>query len=93
LFVYKVRRQRGRAFPDLTNLYYINLDQNAEWYEPEDFDLTEKSIKRERGRPFKRQLEEGSMTTLLTHTVAHSTKPFFMPKTNNHPPKKFLSLS
>ena len=24
-----------------------------------------------------------SMTTLLTHTVAHSTKPSFMPKTNN----------
>ena len=34
-----------------------------------------------------------SMTTLLTHTVAHSTKPFSRPKTNNQPPKKFLSLS
>ena len=34
-----------------------------------------------------------SMTTLLTHTVAHSTKPSFMPKTNNQPPKKFLSLT
>ena len=33
-----------------------------------------------------------SMTTLLTHTVAHSTKPSFMPKTNKQPPKKFLSL-
>ena len=33
-----------------------------------------------------------SMTTLLTHTVAHSTKPSFMPKTNNQPPKKFLSV-
>ena len=33
-----------------------------------------------------------SMTTLLTHTVAHSTKPSFMPKTNNQPLKKFLSL-
>ena len=31
-----------------------------------------------------------SMTTLLTHTVAHSTKPSFMPKTNNKPPKKCL---
>ena len=31
-----------------------------------------------------------SMTTLLTHTVAHSTKPSFMPKTNNQPLKKFL---
>ena len=30
-----------------------------------------------------------SMTTLLTHTVAHSTTPSFMPKTNNQPPKKF----
>ena len=28
------------------------------------------------------------MTTLLTHTVAHSTKPSFMPKTNNQPLKK-----
>ena len=34
-----------------------------------------------------------SMTTLLSHTVAHSTKPSFMPKTNNQPPKKFLSLA
>ena len=34
-----------------------------------------------------------SMTTLLMHTVAHSTKPSFMPKTNNQPPKKFLSLA
>ena len=33
-----------------------------------------------------------SMTTLLTHTVAHSTKPSFMPKINNQSPKKFLSL-
>ena len=29
----------------------------------------------------------------LTHTVAHSTKPSFMPKTNNQPAKKFLSLA
>ena len=34
-----------------------------------------------------------SMTTLLMHTVAHSTKPSFMPKTNNQPHKKFLSLA
>ena len=34
-----------------------------------------------------------SMTTLLMHTVAHSTKPSFMHKTNNQPHKKFLSLS
>ena len=34
-----------------------------------------------------------SMNTFLTHTVAHSTKPSFMPKTNNQPPKKFLSLA
>ena len=34
-----------------------------------------------------------SMTTLLMHTAAHSTKPSFMPKTNNHPHKKFLSLA
>ena len=32
-----------------------------------------------------------SMTTLLTHTVAHSTKPSFM--YNNQPPKKSLSLA
>ena len=34
-----------------------------------------------------------SMTTLLTHTVAHSTKPSFRPKTNNQPIKNFLSLA
>ena len=34
-----------------------------------------------------------SMTTLLTHTVAHSTKPSFRPKTNNQTLKKFLSLA
>ena len=34
-----------------------------------------------------------SMTTLLIHTIAHSTKSSFMPKTNNQPPKKFLSLA
>ena len=38
-------------------------------------------------------LNKVSMTTLLTHTVAHSTKPSFMPKTNNQPPKMFLSLA
>ena len=38
-------------------------------------------------------LLHSSMTTLLTHTVAHSTKPSFMPKANNQPPKKFLSLA
>ena len=34
-----------------------------------------------------------SMTTLLTHTVAHSTKRSFRPETNNQPLKKFLSLA
>ena len=34
-----------------------------------------------------------SMTTLLTHTVAHSTKPSYRPKTNNQSLKKFLSLA
>ena len=34
-----------------------------------------------------------SMTTLLMHTVAHSTKPSFRPKTNNQPLKKFLTLA
>ena len=34
-----------------------------------------------------------SLTTLLTHTVAHSTKPSSMPITNNQPPKTFLSLA
>ena len=33
-----------------------------------------------------------SMTTLLTHTVAHSTKPSFRPKTNNQPPKKLEKI-
>ena len=34
-----------------------------------------------------------SMTSLLTHTVAHSTRPFFRTKTNYQPLKKFLSLA
>ena len=34
-----------------------------------------------------------SMTSLLMHTVAHSTKPSFMPKTNNQPHKNVLSLA
>ena len=34
-----------------------------------------------------------SMTSLLTHTVAHSTRPSFRLKTNNQPLKKFLSLA
>ena len=33
-----------------------------------------------------------SMTQLLTHSVAHYTKPSSRPKTNNQPLKKFLSL-
>ena len=31
-----------------------------------------------------------SMTSLLTHTVAHSTRPSFWPKTKNQPLKKCL---
>ena len=34
-----------------------------------------------------------SMTSLLTHTFAHSTRPSFRLKTNNQPLKKFLSLA
>ena len=35
-----------------------------------------------------------SMTQLLTHSVAHSTKPSSRPKTNNQPTiKKFLGLA
>ena len=34
-----------------------------------------------------------SMTSLLTHSVAHSTRPSFRPKINNQPLKKFLSLA
>ena len=36
--------------------------------------------------------KNAKQSTLLTHTLAHSTKPSFMPKTNNQTPKKFLSL-
>ena len=36
---------------------------------------------------------DSSMTSLLTHTVAHSTRPSFRLKTNNQPLKKFLSLA
>jgi hypothetical protein len=34
-----------------------------------------------------------SMTSFLTHTVAHSTRPSFRPKIYNQPLKKFLSLA
>jgi hypothetical protein len=34
-----------------------------------------------------------SMTSLLTHTVVHSTTHSFRPKTNNQPLEKFLSLA
>ena len=34
-----------------------------------------------------------SMTSLLMHNVAHSTRHSFRPKTNNQPLKKFLSLA
>ena len=33
-----------------------------------------------------------SMTSLLTYTVAHSTRPSYSPKVDNQPLKKFLSL-
>ena len=36
---------------------------------------------------------KASMTSLLMHTVAHSTRPSFRLKTNNQPLKKFLSLA
>ena len=39
------------------------------------------------------QYEQVSMTQLLTHTVAHSTRPSFRHKTNNQPTKKFLHLA
>ena len=34
-----------------------------------------------------------SMTSLLMHTVSHSTRPSYRPKTNNQPLKQCLSLS
>jgi hypothetical protein len=34
-----------------------------------------------------------SMTQLLTHSVAHTTRPSFRPKTNNQSIKKLLSLT
>ena len=36
---------------------------------------------------------EVSMTSLLTHNVAHSTRHSVRPKTNNQPFTKFLSLA
>jgi hypothetical protein len=33
------------------------------------------------------------MTSLLTHTVAHSSRLSFRPKTNNQPIKEFLNLA
>ena len=37
--------------------------------------------------------EPYSMTQLLTHTIAHSTRPSFSPKNNNQLTKKFLILA
>ena len=37
--------------------------------------------------------EQASMTSLLTNTVAHSTRHSYRPKINNQPLKKFLSLA
>ena len=45
-----------------------------------------------RGRCLYNMDMEFSMTQLLTHAVAHSTRPSFRPKINNQPTKKFLSL-
>ena len=42
--------------------------------------------------PFKTDML-ASMTQLLTHSVAQSIRPSSRPKTNNQPPKKFLSLA
>ena len=41
---------------------------------------------------FESRTTDTSMTLLLTHNVAHSTRHSFRPKTNNQPIKKFLSL-
>ena len=41
----------------------------------------------------KKTITKINMTSLLTHTVAHSTRPSSMPKANNQPLKKFLSLA
>ena len=38
-------------------------------------------------------IQEYSMTSLLTHTVAYSTRSSFRPKTNKQPTKKCLSLT
>ena len=56
-----------------------------DWENPRKAGHTKRINQRNRSRYF-------SMTTLLTHTVAHSTKPSFRFKTNNQPLKKFLSL-
>ena len=54
-------------------------------HEEEDMDTTTSSSLALNGN--------SSMTQLLTLTVAHSTRPFFRPKTNNQPTKKFLSFA
>ena len=36
---------------------------------------------------------QDSMTSLLTHTVAHSNRPSYRPKINHQPLKKFLGLA
>ena len=41
---------------------------------------------------FQFECKDISMTSLLTHTVEHSTRPSFSLKTNNQPLEKNLSL-
>ena len=81
-------------------------EQILDWYEPE---LIESSKQPQKKKPTKQKKSKGikkpkvpdhsvedikgSMTSLLTHTVAHSTRPSFRLKTNNQPLKKFLSLA
>ena len=57
----------------------------------EGYLIEQKSVKNSK----KIHLQTISMTTLLTHTVAHSTRHSFRPKTvgNNQLIKKFLSLA
>ena len=43
--------------------------------------------------PFNALSKYVSMTQLLTHTIAHSTRPSFSPQNNNQPTKKFLILA
>ena len=76
-------------------IYWVQLRKHDEIQKTNDFfNSVQNEVKFSdlRGHSLIVRATSCSMTSLLTHTVAHSTRSSFRPKTNNQPLKKFLSL-